>query len=198
MSAALRPPPLPPHRLTIPEFLEWADAPGNADHWQLRDGEPELMAPPSTTHAAILAELGRLLGNHLLTHRGGACRVYGAPGVVPRGRADHNMLVPDLAVACGPPTDDRALRDPLVLIEIMSPSNEAQTRANLWTFLSIPSVAEIVVVGSVAIAAEVFRRQPDGSWPERPDSIGSDAHLAFASLDFALPLRDLYRTTTLA
>lgn len=196
MSAALQPPPLPPRRLTVAEFLDWADTPGNVDHWQLRDGEPELMAPASTWHAAITAELTRLLGNHLLGHRGGACRVYGAPGVVPRGRSDHNMLVPDLAVACGPPTNDRALRDPLVLIEIMSPSNEAQTRANIWAYLSIPSVTEIVVVGSVAMVAELYRRRPDGSWPEGPEALGGQDRLRLAAIDFAVPLRDLYRTTT--
>ena len=60
------------------------------------------------------------------------------------------------------------LPDPVVLIEILSPSNEPKTRANIWAYTTIPTVAEIVVLRSTSVAAEVLRRQPDGEWPEQP------------------------------
>src|SRR5919202_5331926 len=112
MVAALK---LPPSRMTIPEFLEWAEAAGG--RWQLRDGEPEMMNPPADAHGSIQSELGRLIGNHLHA-QGARCRVVTAPGVIPRVRSDMNMLVPDLGVTCAPPSRDRAMPDPAVLIEI--------------------------------------------------------------------------------
>lgn len=193
MSAAAK---LPPHRLTIDEFVEWADSLPGKQRWQLRDGEPELIAPPSVPHGSLLSELAILLGPHLRA-TGDRCGVYTGVGVVPRARADHNMLVPDLAVACDPIEDLRALRKPLVLIEILSPSNEAQTRANVWAYTTIPTVAEIILISSIAVAAEVLRRDPDGDWPERPLLLGADDALSVGAIDFACPLRALYHRTPL-
>ena len=53
-----------------------------------------------------------------------AC-VGGAIGtrIVPGVRASRNRRVPDLGVTCAPP-------EPILLIEILSPSNEAETRTN--------------------------------------------------------------------
>lgn len=198
MSAAFQHP-LPPLSLTVPEFLEWAASPagGEGAAWQLRDGAPELMAPAAEPHGAIQAELARLLGNHL-ADTGRRCRVVVEPGVIPRLRSERNMLVPDLGVTCAPPSSGVALPEPLVLVEIVSPSNERATRANLWAFATIPSVAEIVSVWSVAVKAEILRRLPDGAWPERPEAVGEDGAVRLHSLGFEAPLRALYRTTALS
>lgn len=191
MSAALQ---LPLHRLTVEEFFEWSSAtPGR---WQLRDGEPEMMNPPAILHGAMQAELGRLLGDHLRV-AGDRCRVFTGAGVIPRARSDHNFLVPDLAIACGPIGNDRNLAEPLVVIELLSPSNERRTRANVWGFLSIPSVREILLISTTSVAAEVLRRLPDGSWPERPILLGAEAALEIEAVGFRCALRELYRGSVL-
>ena len=69
------------------------------------------------------------------------------------------------------------MQDPVVLIEILSPSNARETRANVWAYTSIPSVAEIVLIRSTSIAAEVLRRQSDGSWPGEPQYIDAEGEL---------------------
>ena len=43
MSTALK---MPPH-MTVAEFLEWEPDERSGALWQLRDGEPEMMAPAS-------------------------------------------------------------------------------------------------------------------------------------------------------
>jgi Uma2 family endonuclease len=185
--------------MTVPEFLEWADSPmgGAGASWQLRDGEPEMMAPAAEAHGAIQAELARLIGNHL-AETGRRCRVVTEPGVVPRIRSERNMLVPDLGVTCAPPVAGAVtMAEPLLVVEILSPSNTRATRANLWAFASVPSVAEILVVSSVAVAAEVLRRGPGGDWPERPETLGEEGALRLDSIGFEAPLRALYRTTAL-
>ena len=179
--------------MTVAEFLDWDSGDRTGAPWQLRDGEPERMAPASEAHGTIQAELAYLLTARL-RERGSPCRVVIAPGVIPRVHSAENCLVPDLGVTCTPPSGAKTLPDPVVLIEILSPSNEAETRTNVWACTTIPTVAEIVILRSTAIGAEVLRRQPDGSWPEQAEMVGPDGTLRLDSLGFAAPLRASYRT----
>jgi Uma2 family endonuclease len=89
------------------------------------------------------------------------------------------------------------LPEPVVLIEILSPSNEADTRANVWAYTTIPSVVEILLVRTASMEAELLRRGADGSWPAEPDTVGADGILRLDSIEFAEPLRSAYRTTAL-
>ncbi|HEY1933380.1 MAG TPA: Uma2 family endonuclease [Acetobacteraceae bacterium] len=183
--------------MTVAEFLEWDSGDDTGALWQLRDGKPEMMVPASDPHAMIQSELGRLIGNHLADSNS-PCRVGVAPGVVPRVGAARNLLIPDLGVTCTPPEGGRTMANPVVLIEILSPSNMRQTRANVWAYTSIPSVAEIVLIRSRSIAAEVLRRQNDGSWPDEPEYLGPDHDLLLESIGFRTGLRAVYRTSGIA
>jgi len=181
-------------RMTVEEFLDWPC--GSAQKFQLIDGEPRAMAPASVTHGIIQANLTGLLRGHLI---GSGCYVVVEPGVTPRVRAEANMRVPDLAVSCE--TDDpglRALTEPVLLIEILSPSNEAETRENVWAYTTIPAVREILLIYSTRVAAELIRRQPDESWPASAQPVGADATLFLASVDFSCPLPAIYEGTHLS
>jgi Uma2 family endonuclease len=185
-----------PARMTLPEFLSWDGADPSGVPWQLVDGEPVAMAPGSETHAALQGEIGRLLGNHLV-EQGGPCRLLSQPGIVPRVRSHSNFRVPDLAVTCAAPSLGLMVPDPILLIEILSPSNEAQTRANIWAYTTIPSVREILAVHSTRMEAELLRRSPDGSWPQDPDILTAGDTLTLVSIGFATKLAAFYRTTAL-
>ena len=120
------------------------------------------------------------------------------PGIVPRVRASANLRIPDLAITCVPnEATERALPDPVAIIEILSPSNEAETRQNVWAYASIPSVREILLVRSTEIAAELLRRQSDGTWPEQPELIGSAGGIVLDSIGFGGNLVDFYEDTHL-
>ncbi len=183
--------------MTLAEFFAWDPQDPSVRHWQLIDGEPVAMAPGSATHGALQAEIGRLLGNHLLA-RGLSCHVVSEAGVVPRVRQDRNYRIPDLAVTCAPPSNGLMVNEPILLIEILSPSNEIETWANIWAYTTMPSVTEILIVYSTSIEAELLRRNADGSWPEQPDRIGSATILRLDSLGYEIDLPTLYRTTALA
>jgi Uma2 family endonuclease len=193
MSSALK---LPLRRMTVAEFLDWDSGDRTGALWQLRDGEPEMMAPASDPHGSIQSESNYLLTAHLRAG-GSPCRVVVAPGVVPSQRSEENCLVPDLGVTCAPPAGARLLHEPIVLIQILSPTNVSKTRANVRAYTTIPTVAEIVVLRSTAIAAEILRRGPDGAWPPQPDIVDADGELRLDSIGFAEPLRSAYRTTGL-
>jgi Uma2 family endonuclease len=163
-------------RMTLDEFLAWDPGEQNAQTWQLIDGEPVAMAPGSDAHGAIQSEIGALLRNHLL-ETGRPYRVVTEPGVVPRVRASQNYRVSDIGVTCAPPSNELMVRDPVVLVEILSPSNEADSRANIWAYTTIPSVREILAVRSTRIEAELLVRAADGSWPPGPEIVGPDGEV---------------------
>jgi len=191
MSSALK----PPDRMTVAEFLAW-DAPGEA-RWQLVDGEPIAMAPASRTHGALQLELGGLIRNHL-ADAGNPCTVIAAPGIVPRVRAGENFRIPDLAVTCTRyDTEEYDVSDPILIVEVLSPSNRADTWRNVWVFTTIPSLREILILSSTAVQAELLRRGTDGSWPASSTVI-EDGDLMLESIDLTVPLAAIYRTTRLA
>ena len=184
-----------PANMTVEEFLEWC--PEDGQRWQLVDGTPHAMAPGKTWHNSLQMEVGRQIGNHLL-ERGSRCIVGGPSGVIPQVRSRYNLRVPDLVVTCEPRvTNEAAVIAPLVIVEILSPSNQADTWANVWTYLTIPSLREILVLHSLKVRADVLRRAEDGHWPDSPDTV-TEGDLTLDSIGFRAPLIGLYRTTGLA
>src|SRR5271165_1230278 len=95
---------------------------------------------------------------------------------------------PDFGVTCAAPSLGLMVPEPVLLVEILSPSNEAEIRANIWAYTTIPSVQELLVVHSTRIKAELLRRGADGSWPEQPEIIRADGSLSLASMAFTVPL----------
>ncbi len=184
-----------PVRMSVEEFLNWDS--GDALKYELVDGEPRAMAPANRTHGVLQGRLATLINNHL-DHTKGACSLVVEPGVVPRMLPDHNVRVPDLAVTCAPyTTEETVLADPVLLVEILSPGNQAKTWANIWAYTSIPTVREILVLHAGRIAAELLRRSPAGEWPERPTTI-TEGELVLESIGFRAALLELYARTRLA
>ena len=186
-----------PARMTLDEFLVWDSDDLTGRRWQLIDGEPVPMAPAADIHGTIQAELSRLLGNHLVAV-GSRCRVVDAPGIVPRIRANENFRVPDLGVTCAPPSGEVMVPDPVLLIEILSPSNETKTRSNIWTYTTIPSVQEILAIRSTRMEVERLRRDADGNWPASPAIVHPPDLLELSSIGLQIPVADLYRTSGLS
>jgi Uma2 family endonuclease len=92
-------------------------------------------------------------------------------------------------------TEEPVLTDPVLLIEILSPSNQAKTWTNIWAYTSIPSVREILVLRADRIGAELLRRSPQGEWPARPVAVSGEVMLE--SIGFRTNLTELYLGTRL-
>jgi Uma2 family endonuclease len=183
-----------PDAMTVAEFLAWSP-PDGSDRWELIEGAPRSIAPASPRHGAIQGEASRLIGNHLAEMSGPACRVVIEPGIQPKVRADVNVRIPDLVVTCAAvDADDRLLREPLVVIEILSPSNRADTWANMWSYTAIPSVREILVLQTADIGADLLRREEAGSWPDNPLALTLGDAVTLESIDFTVSLAQFYRT----
>lgn len=180
-----------PTMMTVVEFLDWV-GPDGSERWELVDGVPRAMAPASQRHALITTETGRLIGNHL--EKRPECRVAIEAGVQPQVNGSTNVRVPDLTVACAGDVGSHLVAEPLVIIEVLSPSNRADTWGNVWTYVTIPSVREILILHSMEVRAELLRRDAAGGWPADPLTLHPGDDVTLESIDFSAPLAAFYRT----
>jgi Uma2 family endonuclease len=180
-------------RMTVEEFLVW-DGEGDT-RYQLRDGVPVAMAPPSSAHS-ILA--GNLAGHvFVVLQKRPGCRVQSEAGLRSsrNSRSFHHV---DLGVSCSPATrGEHEILEPILLIEILSPSTaEDDRRFNLLDYQQIPSVHEIVLVESRFMHCEVYSRLQGDQWLvrllQRPDD-----PLVLQSIGLDLPLSTIYANVPL-
>ena len=186
-----------PTDMTRDEFLAWVGD-GGGGKVQLIEGRVVAMAPASTTHGTIQAVLSALLFNHLRSS-GSPCRVVTEPGIDVRIRNDRNYRVPDLAVTCSPDLRGQTeLPEPILLVEILSPSNAPETWSNVWAYATIPSVKQILVVHSSRVEAHLLTRQADGAWPHSGDTISADGAVDLGTIGLNFAVQEAYFGTFLA
>lgn len=184
-------------RMLVAEFLAWKGG-ETGIIYELVNGVIRAQDAASDTHGTIQGRLATLITLHLDKHRPG-CRLVVAPGVKPRLLAHWNHRVPEMAVTCQPTRAGvRHIPDPILIVEILSPSNVVDTWGNIALYASLPSVAEILIVESESVGAEILRRQADGSWPQSPEAIAADGSIRLDSIGLEVPLAEAYRDTHLA
>jgi Uma2 family endonuclease len=180
--------------MTADEFFEMPD---DGVKYELVDGYLVAMAPTVPIHNMLQVELAYLIRRHL-DDKNGSCWVGTEPGVQPKMQANFNVKIPDLGISCTPLTlTDKVMRDPVLLAEILSPSNVKETRASVWLYASIPSVREILLVHTAEPKLELFQRQSDGEWPREATIVGPGGAVQLACIGFELSVDELYRDTPL-
>jgi Uma2 family endonuclease len=150
------------------------------------------MAGGTREHAAIAANVIAAL--HLAL-RGRPCAVHSSDlrvRVVETGLETY----PDATVICGAPEVDRedphVILNPIVLVEVTSPSTEAYDRAEkLEHYKQVASLREVVLVSHRERLIEVVRRRDDGSW-SRTEARSGEA-VRIASIECDLAVDDVYR-----
>lgn len=134
----------------------------NVKHEYL-DGAVRAIAGASPEHGAITMRIGAALIPRL---RGPGCTVYSSDVWV-RVQATGLSTYPDLSVGCGErqvdPLDPQALVDPVVLVEVLSPSTEAYDRGEkCHHYQRIPALREVLLVAHDHMEVEIRRRSGDG------------------------------------
>jgi Uma2 family endonuclease len=87
--------------------------------------------------------------------------------------------------------DDRLIRDPFLVVEILSPSTAAfDQRSKAADYRRIPSVQEILLIDSEHLFAEVLRRRGD-DWISEI-ARGAAAVLSLNSVPLRIAMTDLY------
>jgi Uma2 family endonuclease len=173
--------------MTLDEFLRWDD--GTDTRYELIGGFPVAMAPPAEAHRMLALRLGSRIDATLAARR--PCNAQLEAGVVRADRAD-TYFEADLAATCeGNEFGRQAIRDPFLIIEILSPSTERHDRRlKLPAYRQIASVEEIVLIASDGLYAELHRRA--GAQWITEILRGADALLALQSVPAEIRLGELY------
>lgn len=182
--------------MTADDFLAWPGD-GTGRTFQLVDGEVRLVSPASTAHSLIQANLVFLI-KLALRNAGSPLRVGSEVAIIPALNASTNVRVPDVAVTATPnERGQQEMSDPLLLIEVLSPGNQDDTRDNIRAYATLPSVQEMAVLHSTRICAEVHRREESGTWLPNPEMVAADGRLRLPSVALDVPLAEAYEGTWL-
>ncbi len=110
-------------------------------------------------------------------------------GIVPPERAD-SWYEADLAVTCAGLSGRQFVAEPVLIVEVLSPSTAATDRdRKLPDYRRIASLQDILVVSSTEARIEHFRREADG-WKVQDHAGGGT--ISLESLDMTLDLGELY------
>ncbi|HEX4765803.1 MAG TPA: Uma2 family endonuclease [Lichenihabitans sp.] len=181
---------------TADQFLAWPGD-GRAKRYELVDGEICGMSPASAFHGIIQLTLGSMI-RQTLRDTGSPCTALTEPAVKPGLHSEFNLRVPDLGVTCSSIMAGQILiEDPILLVEILSPSNRARTWMNVWAYTTIPSVREIIIVHSDKIEVQILCPSTDRVWPDNPEQILAGGTLRLDSIGFVCPVEEIYADTPL-
>ncbi len=105
---------------------------------------------------------------------------------------------PDVLVVCGRPKAYKNRRDtvvnPLLIVEVTPASAQNYGRGQKFRFYrSIPTLREYLWVDQYKIHIEQFSLDQQNRWT-LTDHYGDEAVLHCTSIDFKIPLRDIYHT----
>ncbi len=178
-------------RYTLEEYFELELA--SEERYEYFDGEVFCMSGVSPNHAQIESNLNLAL-RLALRERG--YRVFPA-NIRIKVPAAPPYRYPDLAVVYDKPSYEEiggidALTNPILLIEVLSPSTEAYDRGDKFThYKSIPSFREYLLVAQHRPHVTHYVKQADGKWDyEEINELSSNLHLP--TLDCTLALSEVY------
>ena len=174
--------------LSAEEFLEM-ERKSPTKH-QFIDGRVFAMAGASRAHTLITTRLASELDRAL---RGKDCNTasndlrVGIPG-------SQSYVYPDILIYCGEGEwlDDQfdTLLNPLVVIEVLSPSTEAFDRGKKFQqYKLIPSIRHFIFVSQDTMSIDAFERLEDGNW--RIETLAAPAE-ELKLLDASIPLSIIY------
>lgn len=177
------------HRtMSVEEFLAWERS--DNQRYELIEGVPLAMTPPRRSHGTIVFNLARGIAEAL-------ARKPPCVGVVEAGirstSREQTYYQADLAITCAKAEPgQQETREPLIIIEVTSPSTAAHDRrVKLVDYRKIPSVEEILLIDQERHYCEVHRRLEGERWlVDLIVDLGASVRLE--SIDVDLELSRIY------
>lgn len=174
-------PRLDPQPRTVDEFLDMYD--GVEGRYEFVDGEVVMMAHNTNAHGMMLLKLGATL-----------LAVSDRFAIVAEGglRTFRGMRFADIVVSRQPDPALKWSEEPVVAIEILSPSTQREDRTRKREeYQLFASLQHYVLISPTAPEAWLWTRGAAG-WPDEAEKLGEADAIALTALDLSVPLADLY------
>ena len=180
--------------LTTEQYLEIEEhAECKSEYW---DGHMYAMAGGTPRHSDASSGALTAIRNRL---KGKRCGVFNSDLRL-RDPQNKFYTYPDIAIVCAEPQygPRHTLTNPLVLVEVLSPSTEAHDRGfKFERYQHITTLNDYVLISQEKPRVEVFSRQPNGSWSYQAFE-GLQASAPIPAVDVDLPLSEIYDGVTFA
>lgn len=164
-----------------------------SNKYELHEGALITMQGASRSHVRIVRNLISSIDNHLQEDD---CEVFSNDLKVAVKSLD-SVLYPDLVISCDESQTyddhDDILLNPVVIIEVLSPSTEKYDRNNKFSYYQhIDAFREYILVDSTKYALSIFSKSESGKWLNA-EIHDLSANLTIQSINFTLPLSQIYR-----
>ena len=182
--------------LRLPRAATYADYLAVEQHSEYRheliDGVIVAMAGGSDEHNAISGRLAMLLGMRLQAE----CRYYTPDQrfwIAAHARGRYS----DGSVICGkpdhPPHDGQATTNPVIVVEVLSPSSEGDDDGEKRRdFQSLSSVQAYLLAYQDRRCVKVYRRDDHDNWPLRADTYLSGESFSLPTLTRSISVEEIY------
>lgn len=178
--------------ITFDEFLEMEER--SEQRHEYHDGELLPVMNASPKHSEIISNTNTTLKNEL-RKKDSKCKVYEGSLAVYFPAYNHSAY-PDIYSLCGKIEQydgkKNAVLNPLLVIEVLSPSTEDYDRGTKFTkYRSLPSFREYVLISQDRPKVEAWYKMEENTWRiSHAEGMESSIHLY--SLEIDLPLSELY------
>jgi Uma2 family endonuclease len=186
---------LVPEPVTIAAFDAFTEAQPDNTRWDLVDGQIVAMTNPSEDHGQIAMNLAVRLRT-AADQSGCRVNVNGLRVQASEDQTATTATIPDIVVRCGPRVDRHWITDPVIVVEVLSPSTEHFDRGpKLAFYKTLPSLQDIVIVYQDELRIEHYVRAGD-IWARKPLTALS-SQLDLVGLLLSIRLSDIYAGTGL-
>ena len=177
-------------RATYADYL--AAQQTSVTRYEYIDGLVVAMPGRSDEHNALTSRLALLCGTRIAP----PCRHYSSDQrfwIAATGRGRYS----DGSIICGkpehPPHDEQATINPVVVMEVLSPSSEGDDEGDKRIdFQSLASLRAYVLVAQDERCVRVYRRDDSGAWPREAEVYRDGAAFELPTLASAITVADVY------
>jgi Uma2 family endonuclease len=183
-----------PDPVTIEDFDAFVGAQADIALFELVEGVIVMMTNPTEVHEQIASNIGAPL-KLAMDARG--CRTYQGGMRVQRSSdlRDTDKTRPDVVVRCGAAGVGTYITDPLVIVEVLSPSTiDVDRGPKLDFYKSLPTVRHIALIYQDQMRVEHYRRAEQGFDLEVLKQAQEILH--FEAVEFRIDLARVYFDAT--
>jgi Uma2 family endonuclease len=171
------------NRISIEDYLA-GELVSEIKH-EYEEGYVYAMAGASKNHQSIADNVLGEIRQHLKTTR---CRPFGTDVKI---KVAGKFYYPDMMVVCEDQSDSPYYTEsPVLIVEVLSDSTKQRDKTvKKIAYQSLPSLREYVLIEQDFVDVEVCRRS--AQWQSQHYLLGDEVW--FESLDFKLPVEEIYR-----